>query len=344
LTVKPALADPQITTQPADQTVTAGQPVTFTVAATPVSSGVRGTRGSADPSSLTYQWKKNGMDIVGATSASLTIPATLTSDSGALFTVVVSDPSGSVTSAPATLTVNPARGAPIMITTVARPRVLVNQTATFSITAWSPTPMTYQWQKGPFLGNMANIPGATAATYTTPLTTLADHLTLFRCVVSNAAGSTVSGTEMLFVTAAVKSPTDITSPITVSAQVGVPFTYTIMSSGGTTPITFSAGPLPPGLSLDPVTGAISGIPTATGTPKILMVASNSAGSTSATLALTVMSTPPVVSLDAWRAAHFGVSQTNADIAGDTADPDGDGVNNLQEYTNGTDPLKADVAP
>jgi hypothetical protein len=60
--------------------------------------------------------------------------------------------------------------------------------------------------------------------------------------------------------------------------------------------------------------------------------------------LTVTPTPPVIPLDAWRSAHFGASQTNADIAGDAADPDGDGVNNLQEYTNGTDPLKAGMAP
>ena len=52
LTVSAAPADPRIITQPADQTVTAGQPVSFTVAAT-------GTM------PLSYQWKKNGMDLVG---------------------------------------------------------------------------------------------------------------------------------------------------------------------------------------------------------------------------------------------------------------------------------------
>ncbi len=338
LTVKPAPADPQITSQSADQTVVAGQPVTFTVAAT--SAGSLGGVGSPSQAPLTYRWTKNGMDIVGATGASRTIPAALTADSGALFRVVVSSSLGSVTSIPATLTVNPAPGAPIMIANVVRARVLVGQTATYSITAWSPTPMSYQWQKGTFLGNMADIPAATGVIYTTPPTTLADHATLFRCVVSNPAGGTVSATEMLMVTTDVKKPTDITSFITVSTQVGLPFSYTITSSGGTTPITFSAGPLPAGLSLNAATGVISGAPTATGTSKILLTASNSAGSTSATLALTVTPNPPVVPIEAWRAVHFGASQTNPAIAGDTADPDGDGVSNLQEYTNGTDPLSA----
>jgi len=343
LTVNAAPADPQITTQPADQMVTAGQPVSFTVAASSTATNSRSPRGSADQSSLTYQWQKNGMDIVGATAATLTLPTALTADSGALFRAVVSGPSGSVTSTGATLTVKPAPGAPIILTDPARVRVLTNQTGTFSVTAWSRTPMTYQWQKGPFLGNMADIPGATAATYTTPLTTLADQHTLFRCVVSNAAGSTTSATEMLFATTAPTAPTQIAYPITAFGQTGVPFRYTIVSTGGTTPITYSASPLPAGLSVNTATGVISGTPTAMGVTKILISGSNSAGSTSATLMLNVTLSPPVIPIETWRSAHFGASMTNADVAGDSADPDGDGANNLLEYTNGTDPLAADVS-
>ena len=44
--------------------------------------------------------------------------------------------------------------APILLTNPARARVLPSQTATFSITAWSRSPMRYQWQKGTFGGNM----------------------------------------------------------------------------------------------------------------------------------------------------------------------------------------------
>jgi hypothetical protein len=84
-----------ISAQPANQTVTVGQTATFSVAAT-------GT------SPLTYQWRKNGANISGASAASYTTPATASTDNGAKFDVVVSNYAGSVTSTMATLTVNPA--------------------------------------------------------------------------------------------------------------------------------------------------------------------------------------------------------------------------------------------
>lgn len=84
---------PAITTQPANQTVTAGQTATFTVSAT----------GTAP---LAYQWQKNGTPISGSNSANYTTPATITADSGSKFAVVVSNAGGDVTSNSATLAVN----------------------------------------------------------------------------------------------------------------------------------------------------------------------------------------------------------------------------------------------
>ncbi len=328
LTVNAAPADPRITAQPADQTVTAGQPVSLTVAAT----------GSTP---LTYQWQKNGWDIAGATAESLTIPAALGPDSGAAFRVVVSNGAGSVTSAAATLTVKPAPGAPIIITNPIRVRAVLNRPATFSVGAWSRTPMSYQWQAAKGLGNMADIPGATAAAYTIPATTLADHGTRFRCIVSNAAGSTTSTSEVLAVTAGAAAPRKFESPLTASGQVGVPFRYTIVASGGTEPITYSASRLPAGLSVDSTTGVISGTPAVAGIFKATIGIANSAGGTSAILMLTISPTAVTVPVEEWRRGHFGASATNPDVAGDLADPDGDGANNLLEYTRRTDPLAAD---
>jgi poly(3-hydroxybutyrate) depolymerase len=188
LTVMTPPSGPTIASQPADKAVTAGQRASFSVTA-------------AGTAPLHYQWKKNGVDIPGATDRSLTLRAAISPDSGASFTVVVTGGTESVTSSRATLTATPATGAPVILTNPERARVLSSQTATFSVTARSASPMSYQWQKGAVTGNMTDISGATAATYTTPPTTLADHSTLFRCVVSNASGNATSASEMLFVTA-----------------------------------------------------------------------------------------------------------------------------------------------
>ncbi|HKV46732.1 MAG TPA: choice-of-anchor D domain-containing protein [Candidatus Acidoferrales bacterium] len=90
-----AATSPTISSQPANQTVVAGQKATFSVTAS-------GT------GTLTYQWKKGGTAISGATSASYTTAATTSADNGASFTVAVSNSAGNVTSNAATLTVSAA--------------------------------------------------------------------------------------------------------------------------------------------------------------------------------------------------------------------------------------------
>jgi hypothetical protein len=54
---------------------------------------------------MTYQWKMGGTPISGATSPTYGTPATVTSDNGAQFTVVVANSAGSATSNAAILTV-----------------------------------------------------------------------------------------------------------------------------------------------------------------------------------------------------------------------------------------------
>ncbi len=88
---------PTITQEPADRTVRPGGQATFSVAAT-------GT------GRLHYQWQRDGVDIPGATSRRYTTPPATLADSGAAFTCVVSERSGtSVVSRAATLTVRPRR-------------------------------------------------------------------------------------------------------------------------------------------------------------------------------------------------------------------------------------------
>ena len=82
----------QIVTQPANQTITALQSVTFKV------------RADGTPR-YTYQWRRNGTAIPGAFDSSYTIPVTLPADDGAAFSVVVANEFSSAVSGDATLTV-----------------------------------------------------------------------------------------------------------------------------------------------------------------------------------------------------------------------------------------------
>jgi hypothetical protein len=169
-------------------------------------------------------------------------------------------------------------------------RVLVGQTGPFQVEAWSPKPVSYQWQKATDTTGYTNIAGATSATYTPPATTLADNGTLVRCAVTNAVGVNNSSTEFLMVATAVAAPTHFTSDLTAYGWPGRPFSYTIGASGGPGKFTYAASPLPAGLTVNAATGEIAGTPTVEGTTRVRMTVSDSAGSSSAWLTLTIKAT------------------------------------------------------
>ena len=198
---------PEITQQPVGQTVLAGHSATFTVSA-------------ASNSPLSYQWRKNGSNIAGANSSTYTTPPTTMADNGSRFQVMVSNPSQSTASSPATLTVD----GPLSITTQpANQTVNVGHTATFTVVATGAAPLSYQWQK-----NQVNIAGATSASYTTPATTSADNGTSFRVIVTNPVTSVTSNAATLTVNT---GPSITTQPANQTVNVGQTATFTVVATG-----------------------------------------------------------------------------------------------------------------
>ncbi|MBS0632828.1 MAG: pre-peptidase C-terminal domain-containing protein [Verrucomicrobia bacterium] len=84
----------------------------------------------------------------------------------------------------------------------------------------------------------------------------------------------------------------ITSATTATTGGGQPFTYAIVATNS--PTSYTASGLPAGLSLDPVSGIISGSAGVTGTFAIALTATNALGTGNATLTLTVVAAPPAI--------------------------------------------------
>jgi acid phosphatase len=241
-TSTPTATAPVITTQPTSQTLIAGQPATFTVAAT-------GT------TPLTYQWKKNSALMSGATASSYSTGPTTVSDNGVAFTVTISNSAGATTSSPATLTVNAAAVAPSITIQPINATVTAGQPASFIVAATGTAPLLYQWSR-----NGSAIAGATAASYTITATNATDNGVTFGATVTNAIGALASNNAVLTVTA----PTlTISASILPNGVMGSAYSTLLHASGGTSPYTWAvqSGQLPAGLALSGTSGNISGVPT-----------------------------------------------------------------------------------
>ena len=101
---------------------------------------------------------------------------------------------------------------------------------------------------------------------------------------TNATG-TDNATLTITIAAAGVAPIITNSPLTAAGTVGTAFSFAITASG--LPTSYTAPSLPPGLSIVSATGVITGTPTTAGTTNVLLGATNSTGTGSATLVITV---------------------------------------------------------
>lgn len=166
---------PAITTQPVSQTVNAGATVTFNAAAS----------GSPSP---TYQWRRNGTAIAGATTSALSLANVGTSDAGD-YTLVASNIAGTATSNVAVLTVtNTPTGntAPVITTQPVSQTAAPMSTVSFTVAATGSPAPTVKWYR-----NGITFAGWTDFTLVLPSLTVNDVGT-YTAVVSNSAGSVTS--------------------------------------------------------------------------------------------------------------------------------------------------------
>ena len=197
---------PVITQQPQSVAICPGTGnATFTVTAT-------GT-------GLSYQWRKNTIDIAGATSPTYTITSPQASDV-ASYSVVVTNASGSVMSNIVYLNT-------IISLQPESISTCINNTQTLSFTS-NGSNLTYQWYANTVAGNTGGtaIPGATLSSYSPPVNIAGSKY--YYCVVTNEGSGCAGAT------------TDA-ALFTVSAATvaGTPSASTTICSGNTTTLTLT---------------------------------------------------------------------------------------------------------
>ncbi|MFA6403579.1 MAG: ice-binding family protein [Salinivirgaceae bacterium] len=210
---------PAITTQPANQIECSGSLASFSVVAT-------GT-------GLTYQWKKgtvnltNTGNVLGATTATLTIDPVTALDEAVDYNVVVSGACApDVTSTNASLTIN---AVPVITAEPVNQTECAGSAVSLSVTATG-TDLTYQWRKGTVeLTNAGTVSGATTATLTIDPVNVTDVATNYNVVVSGACTPDVTSTNTSIT---VNAPPVITSePVTQTECAGSAASISVVATG-----------------------------------------------------------------------------------------------------------------
>ncbi len=277
-----------IASQPQSQSVAVGNPAIFNVTA----------NGGAP---LSYQWRFNGSTISGATTTMLTLNNVQTFNAGN-YTVVVTNTSGSVTSAVAVLTV---LTPPLITTQPVGQTNVAGSTLNLSASASGSTPLGYQWLfNGAGLANGGRVSGATSPALAISGVQSTDGGN-YALVVSNAVGVVTSAVASV----TVLGPPVITGPpASQSVVAGASASFNVTATG-TPPLSYQwrwnggglAGASGSSLTLNNVQPANAG--------NYTVVVTNSAGSVTSAVAVLTVIVPPSLSSQP-------LSQTN--VLGSTA--------------------------
>lgn len=278
VTIKDDDFAPTITTPPQGGLYYTGTTATLTVGYT------------ANGSSSKVQWWKNTSPISGATSPTLKLTNLQLSHAGEYKARVSNDnldPDGGH----AYSDVGPETVAVVKATPAVH-AVASGTNLTLTTTA-AGLGLTYQW----YLDNMA-ILTTTNATADEPALVLSNVQTAnngtYRCVVSLGSSSLSAGDhKVAVVTGAPSFPPMGTFP---AGRVAVPYDQPIPidMSAGLSPSSTTVTGLPPGLTYNPGTLRVTGIPTKAGSYTVSMKATNALGTASAQRVLLINALPPTV--------------------------------------------------
>jgi subtilisin-like proprotein convertase family protein len=194
---------PSITLQPSSRSACAGTSTTFTIVATGVPAP-------------TFQWRKGGAPIVGATASTFTIASVAAADASS-YDCVVTDGCASVVSSAATLAVNVV---PSITSQPFAAAACLGSSAFFRVTSTGDS-RTFQWRL-----DGVPIPGATASRYDIASMTAADAGS-YDCIISNECGSVTSASATLTLRPV---PGITTQPTSRSACVNASTTFSIAVS------------------------------------------------------------------------------------------------------------------
>ncbi|PYM09168.1 MAG: hypothetical protein DMF15_06680 [Verrucomicrobia bacterium] len=281
LTIKPA---PPVITSSLTATGTVGTAFSYQITA------------SNSPTSFNATGLPSGLTVNTSTGLISGTPAAGT-DAGSPYSVTISATNSGGTGT-ATLTITILSGAPVITSPTTASGTVCNAfsyqiTATNNPTSYSATGLPAGLTVNTSTGVISGTPTATG-TFT---------------VTISATNSRGTGSATLTITISPSAPPVISSALTANGTVGVAFSYQIVASN--CPTGYNATGLPTGLSVDTCTGAISGTPavgTDAGSPySVTISATNSGGTGSATLTITIKPAKPVITSPLTASGQVGVA-------------------------------------
>lgn len=185
---------------------------------------------------LTYQWRKNGVNLAsgasgngstyaGATSTTLTITGVSSADNGS-YELVVTNEGGAVTSTASVLTVTSSAVAPSIVTQPASTSSAVGQSVSFTVQSSGTSPLTFRWQRSPDNDAFTDISGASSPTLSIPAVNAADA-GYYRVIVSNSVGTITSAVASLVVAPILSTP-----PVSAVVPAGSSKTIQVLVEAG----------------------------------------------------------------------------------------------------------------